>query len=118
MELPPTLLPDTDDSTPSYATLDTDARMVFQTPYMEDAEATTMTEEEAGQAAAEEDDDSESVPIIEMPSKYLPETDDSTPYVILDTEAQIVIQTSYMEGDGGEVRGNKMFGCFTFQHAT
>ena len=113
MELPPTLLPDTDDSTPSYATLDTDARMVFQTPYMEDAEATTTTEEEeAGQAAAADDDESESVPIINMPSKYLPETDDSTPYVILDTEAQIVIQTSYMKGDGGEVRGKTCSAVF------
>ena len=111
--MPPTLLPDTDDSTPSHATLDTDAGMVFQTPYMEDAEATTTTaEEEVGQAAAADDDDSESVPIINMPSKYLPETDDSTPYVILDTEAQIVIQTSYMKGDGGEVRGKTCSAVF------
>jgi hypothetical protein len=111
MELPPTLLPDTDDSTPSHATLDTDAGMVFQTPYMEDAEATTTTtEEEAGQVAAADDDESESVPIIEMPSKYLPETDDSTPYVILDTDAQIIIQTPYMENAGATTTAEEEVG--------
>jgi hypothetical protein len=72
---------------------------------MEDVEETTTAEED-------DDDNSESVPIINMPSKYLPETDDSAPDVILDTEAQIVIQTSYMEGDGGEVRGKTCWAVF------
>jgi hypothetical protein len=95
VEMPSKFLPETDDSTP-YVILDTEAQIIIQTPYMEGVEEATTAEEEAGQSAAEEDDDdnSESAPIVEMPSKYLPETDDSTPYVILDTEAQIVIQTS------------------------
>jgi hypothetical protein len=45
--------------------------------------------------------DSDDVPVIKLPSTFLPETDDSTPYVILDTQTQMVIQTPYKEGDGG-----------------
>ena len=66
-----------------YVILETKAQIVIQTPYIADAEAMATAEEEeeeeVGQAAVEDDKNSESVPIIEMPSKYLPETDDSMP---------------------------------------
>jgi hypothetical protein len=53
--------------------------------------------------ARSSEDDSGDVPVVELPSTYLPETDESTPYVILDTQAKMVI----VHGDGGgEVRMN------------
>jgi len=81
--------------------------LIYNTGYMEDVRVTMTEEEQGGVGQATANDDSESVPIIEMPSTFLPETDDSTPYVILDTEAQMIIQTPSPE----EVRRH-MLGSF------